>query len=181
MIRYIYYLCWYLILQLLTYLITPILPLFAIRAEGWSGNGKLWQEGWRLHPYLAWFDTPDNSLDGDSNHLNKYITYPRYLRHLIWLYRNSLYGFKWTVMAMEVEAEKQEVKGDLKINHKYSRFGTLCIKQPNGAWQWKHISPIRWLPGKCWVLNFGWLLDDRDKELALFMFSPRIKSIPSDR
>lgn len=180
MIRYLTYLTGYLFLQAITYLITPFFPLFAVRAEGYVGNGKLWQEGWRLPKWLSWFDTPDNSLDGDKNHMSKYATYPRYFRHLIWLYRNSLYGFKWSVMAMDVEVDHQEINGELKINYKYKRWGKLTIKQPNGAWQWKYLAPISFAPNYCWNLNFGWLLDDHSKTEALFMFSPRIKRIPND-
>lgn len=88
-----------------------------------------------------------------------------------WLYRNSLYGFKWSVMAMPVTNERK-VFGDTAINHHTGHCGALYISQPNGAWQFKMVMP--WNDGYS-VLNFGWLLDDTSQERALWMFSPRFK------
>lgn len=171
--RYFLYLLAYIPIQLLTYLITPLLPLFAVIRYGKLDNANAEGMGYRLPLFLSWFDTPDNSLDGDSNFINKNILYPRYLRHLMWLYRNSLYGFKWSGMSMPVQ-NYWAATGNLKINYHTKEFGSFSIKQPNGAWQYKLVKPFL---GKILVLNFGWLLDDHSQKRALFLFSPRLKKI----
>ena len=49
-------------LQLVAWVVTPVLPLFKVPRKGWLDNGKFWNVGPRLPLCLAWFDTPDNSL-----------------------------------------------------------------------------------------------------------------------
>lgn len=173
--RYLAYLLLYLVLQLVTYLITPLLPLLAVRRECWNDNKSIWAPGWKLPKWLSWFDTPDNSLDGDTNHINKYITYPRYLQHLLWLYRNSLYGFKWSVMGARIDSGRI-FDGNTKVNYVGPVYGTLRVSCDK-YWQWKKVTPSKLFKGRCWVLNFGWLLDDPNQETALWMFSPRLKRI----
>jgi len=173
--RYTAYLALYLVVQLLTYLITPALPLFAGYRHGKLDNAKGEGEALRLPLWLSWFDTPDNPLIGDQNW---FLRHPKctYLNQVMWLYRNSLYGLKWTVLARDVE-QVRWVQGNPNIGYQGSRFGTLSIRQSNGAWQFKIVKPIL---GKIFEGNFGWLLDDTTKQRALFMFSPRIKRIKND-
>lgn len=161
-------------MQLVAWCITPVLPLFREERLGWCNNGALLYPGPRLPSWLAWFDTPDNSLLGDSRWMADHTG--DYWSMVCWLYRNSLYGFKWTVLAVDVQ-DTQIVSGNPDIGYQGSRFGTLRIKQPNGAWQFKIVKPLF---GKIFEGNFGWLLDDTTKQRALFMFSPRIKGIQND-
>lgn len=54
-------------------------------------------DGW-LPRWLWWFQTPDNSIDGDNSFnkpsLHPYITkMPRYIRRVLWLIRNPSYVF----------------------------------------------------------------------------------------
>ena len=157
------------LMQILAWVVTPILPWFKQERFGWSNNGRVRRTGWRLPFWLAWFDTPDNDLLGDSRWAAEHSG--GYWSMVGWLYRNSLYGFKWTVLAMPVQQER-EVVGNHDIGYQGNRFGTLRITQPNGAWQYKIVTPFC---GRIFEGNFGWLLDDTSKEKALFMFSPRIK------
>jgi len=173
-VRWLLYLLFYIIAQTVTYLITPILPLLVVHRECWTDNGSVWAEGWKLPKWLSWFDTPDNSLLGDSRWMADHTG--DYWSMVCWLYRNSLYGFKWTILAMDVQ-DTQIVTGNSNIGYQGSRFGVLHIRQPNGAWQLKIVKPIL---GKIFEGNFGWLLDDTTKQRALFMFSPRIKGIQND-
>jgi hypothetical protein len=172
MMRYFLYLLLYIPVQLFAYLITPILPAFRVLRLGKSDNANAYLVEPRLPEWLSFLDTPDNSLWGDHGWQTKHCPeYASYWGMVKWLYRNSLYGFKWSVMSMPVQQERAVV-GDPAINHHTKTFGTLCIVQPNGAWQYKCVMPFC---GKILVLNLGWLLDDCSQERALFMFSPRLK------
>lgn len=173
MLRYITYLCVYLVVQILTYIITPLLPIFTERREGWCDNANVWCEAPRLPRWLSWFDTPDNSLKGDKNFAEEHED--TYLSRVIWLYRNSLYGFKWTVLAAPVDTDRV-FTGNTKINYKGPVFGKLTVSCGD-YWQFKIVTPSKIFKNYCWVLNFGWLLDDVDQQKALFMFSPRLKRI----
>jgi hypothetical protein len=167
--RYVLTLAAYLPVQVLAYVLTPLLPLFAEPRKGLSLNGNVWAVGPRLPLWLAWFDTPDNDLRGDGRWQLHHDG--SYLDQVQWLYRNSLYGFKWTVLARDIELVRW-VQGDPQIGYKRPQFGTLRIKQPNGAWQFKIVKPLF---GRIFEGNFGWLLDDTSKQRALFMCSPRLK------
>lgn len=151
------------------FLLAPVLPLFAESRKGWLDNGKFWNVGPRLPLWLAWFDTPDNSLRGDARWDREHTF--GYRSMVGWLLRNRAYGFNWTVLSRAIQAERT-VTGDPDIGYQGSRFGTLKIKQPNGAWQYKVVRPLF---GKVFEGNFGWLLDDTSKQRALFMLSPRFK------
>lgn len=169
--RYFAYLLIYFVVQMVTYLITPILPLFKTARGGWCNNREKWLVDWRLPRWLAWFDTPDNSIDGDRNFYDSHG--PGYLSRVIWLYRNSLYGFKWTVLAAPSPAGML-ITGDKKVlDYHTGQYGIMHLKASR-YWQWKCVKPFgKWIL----VLNFGWLLEDTSQEKALFMFSPRIKRL----
>ena len=149
--RYLFALLLYLPLQVITYTLTPIIAIYYEYREGWSNNRTLWSLGPRLPLWLSWFDTPDNSLNGD-NGWNK--DGSRYWNRLCWLYRNSLYGFKWTVLGFPIDSSEL----------------------PKGVWQkrfeWKFLQ-----------FDFGWLIFPyienpncyKEQPKALFQFSIRIK------
>ena len=183
MIRYLAYLLLYIPIQLFAYLITPLLPLFAVNRYGHLDNANAYGMGMRLPEWLAWFDTPDNSLYGDSgwqnanpyrdesSYIGQSLGYKSYWCQVRWLYRNSLYGFKWSVMSMPIE-RSDYANGVPELDYHTGKYGSFYITQPNGAWQYKSVRPFL---GKILVLNFGWLLDDCSQERALFMCSPRLK------
>lgn len=168
--RWLLYLIAYIPLQLFAYLITPILPLFAVMRYGALDNANSYGMGPRLPEWLSWFDTPDNDLHGDLNWAESHKSID-YWSMVGWLYRNSLYGFKWSVMAMPVQRTRV-MKGDPQIDYHTKTFGKMVVTQLNGAWQYKLVNPMF---GKILVLNLGWLLDDTSKDKALWMFSPRLK------
>lgn len=172
--RYAIYLLASLVMQVIAWIVTPLLPAFASPRLGRSDNSSVEAVGPRLPKWLAWFDTPDNDLDGDHN-WRKANPEGSYLDHVRWLYRNSLYGFKWSVLSAKMDRFKILFDGDRSINYHTGKFGTLKVRM-DGYWQWKRIAPIG-KTGWCWMLNFGWLLDDLDQDRALFMFSPRIVRI----
>lgn len=172
MLRWIACLMLYLVMQVVAYVVTPLLPLFAVNRDGLQDNANANGVGPRLPLWLSWFDTPDNDLFGDPGHINKYITYPAYLRMLFWLYRNSLYGFKWSVIAFPLTGQKISRTGPLRIDYHDDLYGVQWHWSDGGAWQYKCVKPFM---GKTLVLNFGWMLDDPSQKRALFMFSPRLK------
>jgi hypothetical protein len=55
-----------LIVTLLNIILSPVLPVFATEQEGRLDNNSRWGMGPRLPKWLSWFQTPDNSLDGDA-------------------------------------------------------------------------------------------------------------------
>ena len=168
--RYLLYLLLYIPVQLFAYLITPILPLFATSRIGKIANANAEANEPRLPSWLSWFMTPDNSLYGDNNwKANNY--YTKHWAMVRWLYRNSLYGFKWSVLACNIDPHRS-VSGNLLINHHTKTYGSFYIKQSNGFWQYKLVTLIG---NKILILNIGWLLDDTSQTKALFMLSPRLK------
>ena len=86
------------VVQILTWIITPLLPMFAVYRFGYSDNGINFNTGPRLPKWLSWFDTPDNSLLGDWRWKAK--GPDSYWKRVAWLYRNSLYGYKWSVLSL---------------------------------------------------------------------------------
>lgn len=154
------------VMQVVAWIITPILPLFAVNRFGPIDNAS--REGYepRLPLWLSWFDTPDNCLYGDDNWYRK--NGGDYLSKVGWLYRNSLYGFKWSVLSAPMDAAAREIRGPSPT---WNAPGFQRIHM-NGYWQWHLVKQI----GPFVInFNFGWLLNDGDQPRALFMFSPRFR------
>lgn len=149
MSKYFLYLILLFVLQIITWIITPILPLFVVKRVGWCNNNSYLDESPRLHTWLSWFDTPDNSLRGDERWDREHDF--GYLSMVGWLYRNSLYGFKWTILS-------------LPENHP-------------STFQWYKVVYFKTFYLE---LNFGWMLDNIENGRAMYMFSPRIKRILND-
>lgn len=173
MIRWVVFLVAALVMEALAIVLAPVLPFFASVRPGPLNNGKQIAFGHRLPAWLAWFDTPDNALDGDENWLTSHK--PGHWSQVGWLLRNRAYGFKWGPLAAPMRLEQLVWAGDIRINRNNGRFGKLTVTM-GGYWQWKLVKPIG-TTGYCWMLNFGWLLDDFSKDKALFLFSPRIARI----
>jgi len=172
MMRYLLYLMLYIPVQLFAYLITPLLPLFAVKRMGWCDNHRYREYDIRLPIWLSWFDTPDNSLFGDANWAARHPC-ETYSDQVAWLYRNSLYGFKWSVIAAPNNPKVCTViEGPTNLDYHTKTYGVMRITRTDGYWQYKCVKPFM---GKILVLNMGWLLDDPSQEKALFMCSPRIK------
>jgi len=149
MLRYLLYLIVYIPLQIITYVITPLLPMFAINRSGWSNNKEYEEIAPRLPPWLSWFDTPDNSLLGDNNWFNNHKN--NYLSKVMWLYRNSLYGFKWSVLAAPMTSKVIRY-GAESLDYHTAKYGWQYLKM-NSYWQFKYVKPFM---NKIIVLNIGW-------------------------
>lgn len=164
--RYLTYLLASFLMQIVAWIITPLLPLFRENRFGPIDNAN--REGYepRLPLWLSWFDTPDNCLYGDDNWYRK--NGGSYWSMVGWLYRNSLYGFKWSVLSSPMDKDARNISGESPT---WTNPGFQCIRMGN-YWQWHLVKVI----GPFIVnFNFGWLLNDGDQKRALFMFSPRVK------
>ena len=141
----------YLSLQLFTYILTPLLPSFAFLQYGYCNNYSCFYKEPRLPNWLSWFQTPDNSLLGDDNWKQTHTG--TYWDQVKWLYRNSLYGFKWTVLGAPMP----------DVDNKY--------------WQWRYYSD--WIKLDFgWLLepykNDPNLHFEQPKALFQFSIRPRI-------
>ena len=81
-----------LIADVCNYFLAPFVVLFAN------------QDGY-LPRYLSWFQTPDNSLDGDGGWQREHrpfkvqdTKFKQWWNRTRWLYRNSMYGFAIDVL-----------------------------------------------------------------------------------
>lgn len=179
--RYFTYLVVYLVFQVFTWIVTPLLPLFKESRWGLIDNASRAGIEPRLPLWLSWFDTPDNSLLGDNKWVTSH-TKATYWTMVAWLYRNSLYGFKWSVLACRVDYPNLLIwSGDPLVNRNNGITGKFSALRNVGSdyWQWKYV---RKLVGDWGImLNFGWQLNEfvgsRKTGNALFQFSPRVCKI----
>lgn len=172
MVRWLLCLAALFAMSVLAFFLTPILPAFARPRLGPVDNNHGQAVEPRLPRWLAWFDTPDNSLLGDKNW--KATHDGGYWSQVAWLYRNSLYGFKWGPIAAPMGG-KRIIHGDPDINRNNGHYGVLRITM-GPYWQWKCVKPIG-RSQRCWMINLGWMLNDASQARALFMFSPRVVSL----
>lgn len=76
---------------------------------------------------------------------------------LSWLWRNRLYGLRWSIMAAPIDRKSIVYDGNLDIkNRKNAVSGVLKIKM-NEYWQYKRI--IELPNNKCIQINLGWIID----------------------
>lgn len=151
------YLLVFLLAVVVSVLLAPLLPLFAVMSYGACGNGSYSAVEPRLPRWLRWFDNPDNSLWGDlgwqKSHCPNY--YGCYLGMVLWLWRNKAGRVKYDLLAV-VPPEPVQYTGTVGIDSEPYQSGKLvCRSGP--YWQWKWVSkPIG---SRCLLLSFGWLLD----------------------
>lgn len=95
-LRYLIYLPLHITLTALSYILVPFLVLF--QKDGW------------LPKWCWYFQTWDNSLDGDTGwqiEHRPFLSEPyetlsgfkKYICRVLWLYRNPVYGFEKTILA----------------------------------------------------------------------------------
>lgn len=175
--KYYLYLIYLLVMYVVAWSIQWIFPAFAEMRFGNIDNANATGFEPRLPLNLAMFDTPDNSLLGDNNWHMKHGN--SYWGKVAWLYRNTLYGFKWTTLACKVEDASQIVGiGNPKVNRNNGITGTFKATYKD-YWQYKIVKKLYGDFGIMW--NFGWQLDefyhDGKSGMALFQFSPRLVKI----
>ena len=140
MIRYLVYLVIYLAALVVALVVNPFLPLFKVQRIGGINNDDHQGVGWRLPLWLAYFDTPDNALDGDDAHKTRYSNPQGWWAMTCWLYRNPLYGFKWGPLGYPIKRPE------------------LIAKMGEG--EYEYFDAFMWR--KPWLTKnrtFGWILD----------------------
>jgi hypothetical protein len=124
-----------------------------------------------------WFQTPDNSLDGDATFQKQ--NPPSYWSHVKWIVRNPGYGFEVKYLKAPYTTK---VKGDPTIRDNDNAKAGWCLIHANGLFQYVCIKQI-FNTNRCFYLNFGWnirgLVDPNVNPKpnpweATFAFSPRI-------
>ncbi len=102
------------LLTIISYFLVPILVLF--QKDGWLPN------------WCWWFQTWDNSLDGDAGWQKTHpVTtgFKQYLNRVLWLYRNPVYGFERKVLGAKITTKDTfQTLGDLKIGVVSNYYGT---------------------------------------------------------
>lgn len=166
-----------LIITLAAVLLSPVLPIFASEQEGWLDNHAKWGLGPRLPVWLNWFQTPDNSLDGDATF--EAINGTGYLPKVKWLIRNPVCAFALRYL---VPPYNTSVSGDKTIKDNDNAKAGWCLVHANGLFQFTLVKRIL-STSRCVYINLGWnirgLVDDNvpnkpNPWQATFVFSPRI-------
>lgn len=129
----------------LTFPLALIIVLFYEQKDGWLDNATKWGVGSRLKSWLSWFQTPDNSLDGDAGFQAKHN--PCWWSKVQWLWRNPFYGF--AVKTFD-GSTGMSYSGDLHCDETHP--GHLLVKG-HGLFQYVLFKPMF---GKTLYLNLGW-------------------------
>ena len=130
---------------ILTFPLAFILALLKEDKEGWLDNGTKWGVGPRLFKWLSWFQTPDNSLDGDHGWEAKHSH--SWWSRVQWLWRNPFYGFAVKYLH---GTDGISYSGDLHCDETHP--GHLLVKG-QGLFQYVLFKPLF---GKTLYLNLGW-------------------------
>lgn len=166
-----------LILTAISIPLSIIFPLFAVQKDGWLDNHSVWGIGPRLPTWLNWFQTPDNSLDGDYTFQT--INGRSYWSKVKWLCRNPAYSFALWYIPMPYTTY---VIGDPTIKDNDNAKEGYCFIRANGLFLFRCVVRI-FNTNRCFYANFGWNIaglvdpnvDPKPAEWqATFVFSPRI-------
>lgn len=154
-VRWIAYTPISLIFAVVGRLLAPILALFCDK-EGW------------LPSWLSWFQTPDNSCDGDEGHRERWPLdgiFWTYARRVAWLLRNVSYGFDIQVLGVEIkETDTINVSGNPNIGDMSGISGKcfwLALRDEKPiAFQWMYVKHYKlfWKWPKCVRIGLGWKL-----------------------
>lgn len=133
----------------------PFLPAFA-SSSGW------------LPRSLCWFQTPDNSLDGDIQYrtLHAPFKWPEnrievYVNRVFWLFRNPAYGFDFFALGFFLPPGCTVIyHGNPAVrnrpNGKHGFCYTVVSTSEKSWWHLRLVLPL-W-PGECFDINLGWRL-----------------------
>jgi hypothetical protein len=161
-------------ITLLGLLLSPVLPLFAAQEYGWVDNHSKEELGPRLPKWLSWFQTPDNSLDGDATFqiLNGF----GYWTKVKWLCRNPAYAF--ALQYIDTTLNKPVLSGNDSVKDNDNAVSGWCFVKCANLFQFTWVCPIGF--NRCIYCVFGWnirgILHQEPKVdyQATFAFSPRI-------
>lgn len=157
-----------LVIALLAWMLAPILPLFA-NSDGW------------LPSWLWIFQTPDASLDGDSGwkdiSQHPFVTkLPRYLRQVLWLFRNPSYGFNWTVLVSKPLPKDWSYRGNIKCDRSLDKTSWVYVTCGK-YWQFRCYLKYPKI-NYCFQINIGWNIHEmcvngaQEGQKAKYRFTP---------
>jgi hypothetical protein len=173
------YFLWFLLLPfellftLVALILLPVLPLFATEQFGPVNNNSGTGIGPRLPSWLNWFQTWDNSLDGDATFES--LNPPSYLSKIKWLIRNPLPCFAEKILTSNVTV----VSGNNAVTDGAQGVAGYVLVKASGLFQFVWIISIGF--NRCIYINFGWNLRALTMGAtvpyhATYSFSPRISS-----
>jgi len=128
----------------LTFPLAFIIGIMYSTQIGWCNNGTVWESGPRLFSFLSWWQTPDNSLDGDQTFRAQHN--PCWWSKVQWLWRNPFYGF---AVKYCHGTEGMTYQGNINCNEQTE--GTIRV-EGQGLWQYNSYHHVF---GKMMILNFG--------------------------
>jgi hypothetical protein len=121
--------------------------------------------GW-LPTWLWWFQTPDNSLDGDSGWKSEHlwfkdnnIGFHRYINRVRWLWRNSMHGFKHSVLGFRPYKDfVYTYKGNQNVSNRPLCDGLIIrwVKNSPGRSAFQFYYVKAWSTTRCLRINLGW-------------------------
>lgn len=171
-----------------TYPLAFVLPLFVEERNGKLDNNTTVGLGYYLPDWLSWFQTPDNSIDGDQGwreeHMQWRFKFPTkiatYLGRVGWLWRNAAYGVG---LAPMIPYERVVlVKGDSDVGDNPFKEGSFLVETQDG--RLFHYRLVKKIPftNRFMYFNFGWnihgLLNHPEPEyMATYALSIRVKSL----
>ena len=141
--------------KVINYFLAPFVVPFA-SADGWLPN------------WLSWFQTPDNSLDGDGGWRNEHMPFKnernkfqRWVNRTGWLRRNSMYGFKIDVLGFDLnEPFNYLYRGNQNVSDRPYAPGWVyrAINTMDGRETFQFYLILPTFPGKCLRVMAGWKL-----------------------
>ena len=140
-----------LFVTLITIILSPILPVFASQQLGPCDNNRHIGIGPRLPKWLSWFQTPDNSLDGDATF--ERLNPPSYLNRAKWLRRNPGYNVGTRYLTAPYDTK---VNGNPSIKDNDNAKAGWCFVRSNGLFQLRLVVPFPFGFKHCFYWNFGW-------------------------
>jgi hypothetical protein len=165
-----------LLITLVAILLAPVMVLFKVEKDWWCDNHAYRAMGPVLPSWLNWFNTPDNTLDGDATFED--LNGIGYRSKVKWLWRNPAYSFALRYLNAPYTTS---VAGDPTIKDNDNAKKGWCLVKVNGLFQFVLVSPIGF--NRCIYVNLGWnirgLVDPNvqpkpDEWQSTFVFSPRI-------
>lgn len=172
----------------LTYLLAPVVVLFAKEQIGFLDNSTKFGQGYYLPNWLKVFQAPDNSLDGDEGwrtlHWQWRFKLPKiiatYVGRVGWLWRNPGYGFGLITLTNS-NLTNVAVIGNPTVGIDPFVPGTLLIDDGT-YFQYRKVAKIF---GSNYILyyNAGWNIKGLYEspkgttQVCTFAFSPRIRKL----
>lgn len=131
---------------ILTYPLAPLIVLFKNNEMGWVNNATAKAVGPRLISLLSWWQTPDNSLDGDAG-FERLFPEKNWWSRVHWLWRNPFYGF-----AVKTFNGSTGMSYSGNLDCSPTKPGHIFVKG-HGLWQYVLYKKIG---SKCLYINLGW-------------------------